>query len=148
VLRNQLAEQHPNVVVAFMAAQQEAVARLSSQDPGEVSQLVKDYWKLDPEDGAKVVNDDLIFSRGWSWPTNAEARAVQQASQYLVDGGVIEEPLSWAQVKGAFERTAPLARKAYELLGSNTPASDFVRTDVNDLRGLPLWNMDDWTEKA
>lgn len=148
VLRNSLAEQHPNIVVAFMAAQQEAVARLSAQDPGEVSQLVKDYWKLDPEDGAKVVNDDLIFSRGWAWPTNAEARAVQQASQYLVDGGVIEEPLSWAQVKGAFERTAPLAKQAYELLGSKTPASDFVRTDVNDLRGLPLWNMDNWTEKA
>ncbi len=148
VLRNSLAEKHPNVVVAFMAAQQEAVARLSAQDPGDVSQLVHDYWKLDPDDGAKVVNDDLIFSRGWAWPTNAEARAVQQASQYLVDGGVIEEPLSWAQVKGAFERTAPLATQAYELLGSKTPASDFVRTDVNDLRGLPLWDMDRWTETA
>lgn len=148
VLRNSLAEKHPNVVVAFMAAQQEAVATLSAQDPGEVSQLVKDYWKLEPTDGAKVVNDDLIFSRGWSWPTNAEARAVQQASQYLVDGGVIEQPLGWDQVKGAFELTAPLAKQAFELLGSKTAASEFTRTDVNDLRGLPLWNMDQWTEKS
>lgn len=148
VLRNSLAEQHPDVVVAFMAAQQEAVATLSSQDPGQVSQLVKDYWKLDPEDGAKVVNDDLIFSRGWAWPTVAEARAVKQASQYLVDGGVIEEPLGWDQVKGAFELTAPLAKQAYELLGSQTAASEFTRTDVNDLRGLPLWEMDKWTESA
>lgn len=148
VLRNSLAEQHPDIVVAFMAAQQEAVATLSAQDPGQVSQLVKDYWKLDAEDGAKVVNDDLIFSRGWAWPTVAEARAVKQASQYLVDGGVIEEPLPWDKVKGAFELTAPLARKAYELLGQQTAASEFTRTDVNDLRGLPLWNMDQWTEEA
>lgn len=148
VLRNSLAEQHPNVVVAFMAAQQEAVAALSARDAGEVSQLVKDYWKLEPEDGAKVVNDDLIFSRGWAWPTVAEARAVKQASQYLVDGGVIEQPLSWDQVKGAFELTAPLAKQAHELLGQKTAAEEFTRTDVNDLRGLPLWDMDKWTETA
>lgn len=148
VVRNSIAEQHPNIVTAFMAAQQDAVATLSAQDPGDVSQLVKDYWKLEPDDGAKVVNDDLIFARGWAWPTVSEARAVQQASQYLVDGGVIESPLTWDQVKGAFERTAPLARQAYELLGSRTAASEFTRTDVNDLRGLPLWNMSDWSEKA
>lgn len=148
VLRNEIGEKHPNIVVAFMMAQQEAVAALSAQNAGEVSQLVKDYWKLDPEDGAKVVNDDLIFARGWAWPTVSEARAVQQASQYLVDGGVIEEALSWDKVKGAFELTAPLAKQAYDMLGQQTPASEFVRTDVNDLRGMPLWNMDQWSETA
>jgi len=147
VLRNEIGEKHPDLVVAFMMAQQEAVATLSAMNAGDVSQLVKDYWKLDPEDGAKVVNDDLIFARGWAWPTESEARAVQQASQYLVDGGVIEEGLSFDQVKNAFSLTAPLAKKAYDLLGAQTPDAEFTRTDVNDLRGVPLWNMDEWTEK-
>jgi hypothetical protein len=47
VVNNTLAEKHPKVVVAFLMAQQEAVAALSAMEPGAVSQLVKEYWKLD-----------------------------------------------------------------------------------------------------
>jgi ABC-type nitrate/sulfonate/bicarbonate transport system substrate-binding protein len=148
LVRNQLTEQHPNVVVAFLMAQQEAVAALSDMDPGAVSQLVKEYWKLDPERGAKVVKDDVLFARGWSWPTENDARAVLEVSKFLVDNKVIEAPLSWAQVKGAFQRTAPLVKQAYERLGSKPAAPEFTRTDVSDLRGLPVWDMDRWAERS
>jgi ABC-type nitrate/sulfonate/bicarbonate transport system substrate-binding protein len=148
LVRNALTEQHPNVVVAFLMAQQEAVAALSGMDPGAVSQLVKEYWKLDPEQGAKVVKDDVLFARGWSWPTENDARAVLAVSKFLVDNKVIEAPLSWAQVKGAFQRTAPLVKQAYERLGSKPAAPEFTRTDVSDLRGLPVWDMDRWAERS
>lgn len=145
---NNVVEKHPNVVVAFLSAQQEAVAALTAMDPGAVSQLVKDYWKLDAEAGAKVVKDDVLFARGWSWPTENDARAVLETSKYLVDNKVIEAPLQWAQVKGAFERTAPLVKQAYERLGSKPAAAEFMRTDVSDLRGMPLWQMNQWADRS
>ena len=148
VLRNALGEKHPNVVVAFLMAQQEAVAALSKMDPGEVSQLVKAFWKLDPEPGAKVVKDDVLFSRGWSWPTENDARAVLEVSKFLVEGRVIEKPLSWAQVKNSFSLTAPLVKQAYERLGAQPPAAEFMRTDVADQRGQPVWEMGKWSDRA
>jgi ABC-type nitrate/sulfonate/bicarbonate transport system substrate-binding protein len=148
VVHNALTEKHPKVVVAFVIAMQEAVAALSAMDPGVVSQLVKDYWKLDPAQGAKVVKDDVLFARGWCWPTENDARAVLEVSKFLVDSKVIEQPLAWAQVKNAFARTAPLVKEAYERLGSKPPSAEFMRTDVADLRGLPLWEMNRWTERS
>ena len=148
ITRNALAEQHPNVVVAFLMAQQESVAALTAMDPGAVSQLVKEYWKLDPEQGAKVVKDDVLFSRGWSWPTENDALAVLESSKYMVANKVIEQPLNWAQVKGAFQRTAPLVKQAYERLGSKPAAAEFTRTDTKDLRGRPLWEMNQWADKV
>ncbi len=148
ILRNAIAEQHPQVVVAFLMAQQESVAALTAMDPGAVSQLVKEYWKLDPEQGAKVVKDDVLFSRGWSWPTENDALAVLESSKYMVANKVIEQPLNWSQVKGAFARTAPLVKQAYDKLGAKPPASEFTRTDTRDLRGRPLWEIDKWADRS
>lgn len=141
---NSVPMEHPKLVVAFLMAMQEATAALSKMDPGEVSQLVYDYWKLDAEKGAKVVEDDVLFKRGWIWPTENDARAVLEVSKFLVDSRVIEKALSWDQVKGAFDLTAPLDKEAYEAVGEQPPMAEFTRTDVSDLRGLPVWEMDQW----
>ena len=148
ILRNALADQHPNVVLSFIIAQQEAVAALSAMDAGSVSQLVKEYWKLDAVQGAKVVKDDVLFSRGWSWPTENDARAVLESSKYMVENKVIEKPLSWNQIKGAFQRTAPLVKHAYDKLGAKPVSTEFSRTDAADLRGRPVWEMDKWTDRV
>ena len=146
--RNGLIEQHPQAVVAFLVAQQEAVAALTAMDAGAVSQLVKDYWKLDATQGAKVVKDDVLFSRGWSWPTENDARAVLETSKFMADYKVIEAPLQWAQVKGAFSRTAPLVKQAYDKLGAKPGAAEFTRTDVADLRGRPVWEINQWADRT
>ena len=146
--RNGLIEQHPQAVVAFLVAQQEAVAALTAMDAGAVSQLVKDYWKLDATLGAKVVKDDVLFARGWSWPTENDARAVLETSKFMADNKVIEAPLQWAQVKGAFSRTAPLVKQAYDKLGAKPGATEFTRTDVADLRGRPVWEINQWADRT
>jgi ABC-type nitrate/sulfonate/bicarbonate transport system substrate-binding protein len=148
VLNNQLAEKNPQLVVAFLIAMEDAVVALSAMDPGAVSQLVKDYWKLDAQQGAKVVKDDVLFERSWCWPTENDARAVLEVSKFLVDSKVIDEPLTWAQIKGTFERTAPLVKEAYQRMGSKPPESEFMRTDTGDLRGRPVWEMSEWTERS
>lgn len=148
IVNNALLDKHPNLVVAYLMAQEEAVTALAATDAGKVSQLVKDYWKLDAEQGAKAVKDEVLFIRGWSWATESDARAVLETSKYLVDSKVIDKPLSWAQVKGAFERTAPLARQAYERLGSKPASAEFTRTDARDLRGAPSWEISRWKERT
>lgn len=145
---NRVAEQHPKVVVAFLMALQDSVAALSAMEPGAVSQLVKEFWKLEPADGAKVVRDDVLFARGWDWPTENDARAVLETSKFLIDNRIIEQALSWNQVKGAFARTAPLVREAYERMGSKPDAAEFMRTDTSDLRGRPVWEMDRWADRT
>ena len=142
--RNALIDEHPQAVVAFIVAQQEAVAALSAMDAGAVSQLVKQYWKLDAVSGAKVVKDDVLFSRGWSWPTEKDALAVLESSKYMADNKQIEKALSWDTVRTRFQKTAPLVKQAYDKLGSKPAASEFVRTDVPDLRGRPVWDIDKW----
>ena len=148
IANNALIDKHPKVVVAYLMAQEEAVVALTAMNPGAVSQLVKEFWKLDADAGAKVVKDDVLFSRGWSWPTESDARAVLETSKYLVGSKMIEQPLTWAQVKGAFSRTAPLVKQAYENMGSKPAAAQFTRTDVADLRGLPLWEMARWGDRS
>ena len=61
---------------------------------------------------------------------------------------VIDEPLNWGQVKGAFTRTAPLVKQAYDRLGSKPAAAEFTRTGTADLRGRPLWEMDKWADRT
>jgi len=146
--RNGLIERHPQAVVAFLVAQQEAVAALTAMDAGAVSQLVKDYWKLDPEQGAKVVKDDVLFSRGWSWPTEADARAVLETSKFMAENKVIPKALEWSKIKDAFSRTAPLTKQAYDKLGAKPGAAEFTRKNVSDLRGRPVWEIQQWSEQA
>ena len=145
---NNLIDKNPKVVLAFLMAQQDAVAGLAAMEPGPVSQLVKDYWKLDPEQGAKVVKDDVLDLRGWAWPTESDARAVLETSKYLVDAKMIQAPLSWGQVQETFKRTAPLVKEAYDRLGAKPPEGEFTRKDVGDLRGRPVWEIDQWTEAS
>lgn len=142
--RNAVIEQHPQAVVAFLVAQQEAVAALTAMDAGAVSQMVKAYWKLDAQSGAKVVKDDVLFSRGWSWPTEKDALAVLESSKYMADNKQIPRALSWAKVREQFERTAPLVQQAYERLDRKPAAAEFLRTDVADLRGRPVWEIAQW----
>ncbi len=146
--RNGMIEQHPQAVLAFLIAQQEAVAALSAMDPGVVSQLVRDYWKLDNVQGAKVVNDDVLFSRGWAWPTEADARAILETSRFMAENKVIDKPLAWSTIKGAFSRTAPLMKQAYDRLGSKPVAGEFTRTNVADLRGRPVWEINQWADRS
>ncbi len=54
--------------------------------PGQVSELARKYWELDPALGAKVVGDDVLFQRGWCWPTEGDALALLETSKFMVDG--------------------------------------------------------------
>jgi ABC-type nitrate/sulfonate/bicarbonate transport system substrate-binding protein len=143
-----LIQSDPRLVAAFLQAQQDAVTKLSTMDKGEVSQLALKYWELPPALGARVVDDDVLFRRGWCWATEGDAVALLETSKTMVDGKLIAKPLSWAQVKAGFEVAAPAAKAAYERSGSRPDAAAFQAKDAADLRGLPSWQMDRWADRS
>jgi ABC-type nitrate/sulfonate/bicarbonate transport system substrate-binding protein len=145
VVRNEIIDKHPKVVVAFIMAQQEAVEVLSKMKPGDVSDLSAKYWELPPDLGAKVVQDELLFMRGWVWPTEGDAWALVRTSEYMAEGKIIDTPLTWKQVTDNLAKGAPLLKEAYERMKSNPSASAFTDSKANDLRGLPVWEMEKWT---
>jgi ABC-type nitrate/sulfonate/bicarbonate transport system substrate-binding protein len=139
---------HPGVVTAFILAQQDAVSKLSATDPKQVSEMARKYWELPPELGEKVVRDEVLFARGWCWPTEGDARAVLDTSKFMVEGKMIAKPLEWSQVKGAFALTAAPLREAYEKSGRKPDMAAFEAKDAKDLRGLPAWEMARWKEPS
>lgn len=133
---------------AFLVASQRAVAELSKEKPGEVSTLVQKYWGLDPALGGKVVEDEVLFQRGWAWPTEGDAAAITQISQFMVEGKLIPRPLAWDKVKSAFGKAAPLLQKAYDATGKVPDEAGFTDQKAHDLRGLPAWQANQWKAPA
>lgn len=133
---------------AFLVASQRAVAELVKEQPGDVAKSVQKYWGLDPALGARVVADEVLFQRGWTWPTEGDAAAITQISQFMVEGKLIPKPLEWDKVKSAFAKAGPLLRKAYDATGKVPAESGFTDQKAKDLRGLPAWQADQWKAPA
>lgn len=147
VVQNRVLDAHPDIVTAFVAAQQQAVEELSAMSPEDVSEISFEYWNLPPEMGAEVVKDEVLFIRGWVWPTEGDAGALLAISQFMVEGGLIEEPLTWQQVKDAMQPGMTAIQKAWEMSGRVPDSATFTAADTQDLRGLPVWEMDSWADR-
>jgi ABC-type nitrate/sulfonate/bicarbonate transport system substrate-binding protein len=145
--QNKFLDKYPKLAVAFMSAQQEAVEALCKMDPGDVSQLVKKYWELPPDLGAKVWKDDVLYARKWVWSTRGDVSAVVATSKFMVAGGLIPQPTTWPQVTEAISKGAPLMEQAYEASGKVPDETAFTAKDVADLRGLPVWQHAQWPQE-
>lgn len=133
---------------AFLVSMQRAVDALGKISSAETAESVKKYWGLPAELGAKVVEDEVLFQRGWIWPTEGDAKAITQISSLMVEGRLIPKPLSFDQVKDSFTKAAPLLQKAYEATGRKPNPADFTSKNAKDLRGPPAWQMNDWKAPA
>lgn len=144
VAHSDLIDNDPKVIVAFMAAQQKALEELSAMKPEEVAEMVRKYWELPPSLGAKIVKDEVIFSRNWVWSTNGDVGSISGLSEFMVDSDLIKQPLDWQLVVDNVSKAGPPQKKAYQRTG-NTPAlSEFTNEDAGDIRGLPAWQAEDW----
>ncbi|MBS7707803.1 ABC transporter substrate-binding protein [Chelatococcus asaccharovorans] len=145
--RDSLLSQNPKLAIAFMVAQQEAVTALKAMTTGAISDSVQKYWGLPAELGAKVVEDEVVFRRGWIWPTQGDIGAIVETSKFMVEGKLIPAPLDWKLVLENVAKSAPLMHQAYEMSGSKPPESAFTASDAADVRGLPTWDYKRWTVK-
>lgn len=144
VTRNAVLEEHPDVVSAFVQAQQSAIAALLEMESTEVAALVTDYWGEDLEVGAQIVDDELLFRRGWSWATNGDGQVLMKLSEQLEGAGVIDEALTWDETVNIFELASEATGTAYEGAGSAPPAEEFRGADSDDARGAPQWELEGW----
>lgn len=147
MVRDELLNKHPKLITAFVATQQQALDALKGMTPGAISDSVEKYWGLTSDLGAKVVEDELLFRRGWIWPTEGDVSAIVEASKFMVAGGLIQAPLEWKLVLDNVAKAAPLLREAYDLSGKKPDESAFTASNAGDLRGLPTWQLDAWKAK-
>jgi len=146
--RDEVLTKNPKLIAAFVAAQQEAVNALKGMSPEAISDSVQKYWELPPDLGAKVVGDEVVFRRGWVWPTEGDVSAIVETSKFMVAGGLIPAPLEWKLVLDNVAKSAPLLRQAYDLSGKKPDDSAFTASDAGDLRGPPTWEADRWKVKG
>ena len=146
VIRDQVLQNRPEVATAFAVALQQATRELADTDPKEVSALAKQYWELSDDDGSKVVADELLFIRKWSWITEADAWSLQGLSEFMAQSGIIDEPLEWQQIVDSIAKGSDAAKAAYEESGSFPGTKEFTRKTDTDLRGLPSWRHAGWKE--
>jgi len=90
----------------------------------------------------------VVFRRGWAWSTEGDALSLLATSKMIAGAKIIAEPLSWAQVKSVFVKTAPVVKQAYDRLGAKPALAEFQSARVGDLRGLPSWEMGRWKDRA
>lgn len=143
LVTEQFAQDNPNAVTAFLIAEQRAMQKLADMEAEEVAALAEEYWGLDPAVGKDVWLHDLDYRRGWPWLTEGDLRAVVDQSELAATSGLIEAPVTWEQVIENIEPIAPLAKKAWEETGFPDEA-EFTATNVDDLRGPPMWETDEW----
>jgi 4-hydroxybutyrate dehydrogenase/sulfolactaldehyde 3-reductase len=74
--------------------------------------------------------------------------AVLENSKFMVEGKLIEKPLAGAQVKGALAKAAPIMKEAYERSGRRPDPGRFQDREAKDVRGLPVWEIDRWRDRA
>ena len=114
-------------------AQQEAVAKLSAMDAGAgVGAVAQVLGARSPSSARRSSKDDVLFARGWCWPTEGDATArARDRRRYMVEGKLIPKPLAWSQVRDAFAPAAPLPVKAaYDKMGRSPTRRVQARTDA------------------
>lgn len=147
VATEEIIKTHPKAVQAYLMALQEATDLVSKMEPAEASDYVKEYWELESKLGKVIVEDDVVYKRGWTWLTRGDVMSLVAISKFMEGAGIIEEPISWEDVRQNLELIAPIMKEAYEKMGESPPMSTFLATEAEDLRGYPVWHIEEMKEK-
>lgn len=146
VARADWIKENPRLVQAFVEAEQAALAKVKKMTPGDASQIMAKVWKLKPEIGGPMLQNDLLWIRGWVWPTESDYWGMVRNSKFLAQAKLIDSALTWDQVLTAVKDISPLLEKAYKASGSYPSEAEFTKQKL-DLRGLPVWKSSRWTKR-
>lgn len=146
VVTERFAKQHPNVVKAFVIAQQKATKEFATWTPSRIADLwPAQAWQVMPRKAfeKESLAEDLLYKyRDWVWPTQALIDIMFKESEQMVGLGVINKALGSAELRSAFDLTAPILKEAYEELGCYPSMDVFTDKTAKDFRGLPVWAVD------
>jgi len=141
-------EDHPDVVKAFIIANNKIMQKESKMKVREITNMFPDnYFDVMPRDLYEELGyaTEGIYQRGWTWATEAAIKALMYDADGMKALGIVDEPLTNEKIKKAFEPVIPLLKDAYDQL--KYPSMDeFLRKDVQDFRGIPLWEIENWND--
>ena len=149
--RKGLVEDHPDLYVAFMLATAEAAKAFDQttlEGQRRAFEFGKDLWDI-PADHVKLQfkKSILMSHRKWAWITEGDLKACIWGAPMLHKAGRIRKPVKWDMVKKYFSATAPLEKKAWQMINRFPSIPEMTRKDVADMRGYPTWEMDKWEAK-
>jgi ABC-type nitrate/sulfonate/bicarbonate transport system substrate-binding protein len=146
VVRNPILKEHPKVVTAFLVAQQRALDDLRKKSPQSAAALSQADWGVPADKATALVEDDLLWRRGWVFPTRGDVEMMWRQTRLVIDQGVIKPraPFTWDKLRQTFTGGADIVKAAWTATGSNPDEKVFTATDA-DLRGLPVWEAQRWT---
>lgn len=128
---------HPKAVEAFVVAHQRMIQKLSAMSAKELGDLYPpDFWKDQPREEyvKELFLTDLMYQRGWVWPTEHEVRLLELEARQLTEMGKLKQPLDRAAVLAKWKKTAPVLKAAYEKTKVPAKLADFTP-------GKPIWEL-------
>ncbi len=139
--RRDFIEQHPDEVAAFLAANARAAEQMAAAPVDKVIEVGGSKWAGEREDHRRFVERILWRRRGWAWATEGDIRSLIVLSSVKT---IYETELKAADVQRLVRIAAPAVRKAWELIGQRPALAVFNDPAAPDVRGLPLWEVDNW----
>jgi ABC-type nitrate/sulfonate/bicarbonate transport system substrate-binding protein len=149
--RKAFAEKNPQLVTAFLLAQQEAV-KVLHKDFKLAYELNKEAWPLPFNKVAAFLRLNVVFGRrDWIWITESDLKPTVWGSYWGYDKKLLRQPVTWDIAESYLKPTVAQVMESYkrvkypDLAEIRRPAKPDDKP-VPDLRGDPVWMMDKWTK--
>ncbi|MEQ8347334.1 MAG: NrtA/SsuA/CpmA family ABC transporter substrate-binding protein [Sneathiellaceae bacterium] len=136
--RRGFAEEHPDLVVAFLQARWEAQDIVAADLDAGVA-LANEWWKQDPDVArlAAATYPENTNLRNAPLLLEFDALSLIKTSEFFYDLGTIAEPLSWEELQPVILGGADFQKRVWESRGSK-PGLDQLRAGFNG--SAPGWS--------
>jgi ABC-type nitrate/sulfonate/bicarbonate transport system substrate-binding protein len=153
--RDKFLAQHPDLVLAFLAAHNEAQNRVINDTPGTI-EVINSHWKM-PQSIVETTLQTYAESAGIRRTTTIlewDVLTLVKASEFLTFMKVRERPLAWDEIKPLFLKSAELQRRAWEANRSQPSVEDMRKGFSGTTKlygamtvngGSPVW---EWSTNA
>lgn len=137
-------DRNGDAATALTIAYQQMITEVNSWPLDRISDLYPaSFWEaMDRKLFEQLsLGRDLVYKRRpWIWHTEGEFTIAQRASEVMARAGAIKAPLTRDEWCGAFTKSLPIIRAAYQATGVPAAAA-FGDTKAGDLRGRPVWEF-------
>lgn len=158
--RKEFAEEHPELLTAFLRARIRA-QDLANEDLEKALEKANEWWKLDPKVAAQARDTypENTNIRNAPFLLEYDALAIIKASEFFASIGIIDEPVTWDEVREIITPTAAMQKAAWEEGGSQPSVekmeghfhgSNPTWPDLTIAGGRPVWMLEetpDWGER-
>lgn len=148
LIRREVADKHPRLIVAFMRAFQDTVYTLH-RDLDRAFEASQIWWRLPKETAMAMLKEELLPGlRDWGWATDGDLSTMVFTSKWLHPRGAIKRVVTWDIIKD-YVKPWKLVQEAYEKGTLVSPPKypsieEMTKTTAVDKRGYPVWMQDKW----